>query len=100
MERAADASQEASWDLFIVLMEAELAGQQRICFILMKPIRGKIDEKTDIQPDRNHPFPVVFWGMFHYIHHEYVNCCFRRLISICSFFFSVESQAFLRQYLL
>lgn len=42
-------SQEASQNPFIVLMEAELAGQQRIVFILMMPIRG-------MKPDRNQPF--------------------------------------------
>lgn len=59
MGRAADVSWEASQDLFIILMEAELAGQQETHFILMMPITGKTDEKTEIQPDRNHPFSVV-----------------------------------------
>lgn len=58
MEHDANASQEALQDLFIALMEAELAGQQRILFILTMPIRGKAEEQTEMQPDRNHPFSV------------------------------------------
>lgn len=45
MECAADTFRGASQDLFIVLMEAELAAHQRILFILMMPIRGKTDKK-------------------------------------------------------
>lgn len=58
MEHAANASQEALRDLLIALMEAKLAGQQRILFILTMPIRGKTEEQTKMQPDRNHPFSV------------------------------------------
>lgn len=87
MEHTANASQEALRDLFIAQMESELAGQQRILFILMMPIRGKTEEKTEMQPDGNHPFSVGDWEIFHYLQHEYVNCCFLRLMSICSFFF-------------
>lgn len=65
MEHAADMSREASRDLFIVLIEAELAGKQKILFILTMPIRGRTDEKTEIQPDKYHPISVVDWEMFH-----------------------------------
>lgn len=47
MEHTADVSQEVSQDLFIVLMEAELAGQQSFLFFLMMPIRGKTEEITE-----------------------------------------------------